>query len=134
MDIENNFEDPDAELNIETFKIYIRSTEHEYLTAQSRLCFAIVARIYRRVLDNYYFGDVKVDGDMIVEGNHRYIAYKLAKIQFEIIKGTRSHIDQVKKFNEIQIETIQDWDANHHKTKKYCNDDFLKDGRYLRNN
>ena len=132
-DVEIKTKDIIAEPDIETFKRYIYTTNHKFLTAHPRICFAIIARIYRRVLNNYYFGGIKVDGDMIVDGNHRYIAYMLANVEFEIIKGTRSHCDEKRNFNEIHLEINDDWDRNHPDTEKFCNDDFLKDGKFRRN-
>lgn len=120
------------ELNIKKLQVFIDKTDHDYSTAHKTLCFAIIARIYKRAMAGYYFGAVKVDKDMIIDGNHRYIAYKLAKIDFEIVKGSRSHCDELKSFKDIKIDTEQDWDANHPVNKRYCTDGFLKKGDYRR--
>jgi hypothetical protein len=121
-----------AELDMESFKKFIKTAPHKYLTAQNRLCFAVIARMYRRVLNDNYFGDIKVDGNMVVEGNHRFIAYTLAGIEFEIIAGTRSHCDKIKKFNDIEIDLDHDWDLNDPSKRLFCTDDFLRDGKFLR--
>lgn len=118
-------------LEFEKLQNFITNTEHEYLTTHQKLCFAIIARIYRRVLQSYKFGAIKISNQqLIVDGNHRYIAYELANIEFDILEATHSFCDQPKKFNEIIIDTVQDWDANNLYNKKYCNDDFLKDENY----
>ncbi|RYX80859.1 hypothetical protein EON73_05140 [bacterium] len=110
---------------------FLVETEHNYLTTHHKLCFAIIARIYRRVLQGYKFGAIKVSNKrLIVDGNHRYIAYQLAGIEFEILEATHSFCDQPERFNQIKIDTKQDWDANHPDTKKYCNDDFLTEENY----
>jgi hypothetical protein len=121
-----------AELELDVFIKYIEETDHVYSTAQIGLCFAVIARIYRRVLKQHYFGDIKVDGNMIVDGNHRYIAYKLANIEFDTVPWTRSFCDEAKKFNGIKMDVKNDWDKEHPVNKVYCDDDFLAKGKYLR--
>ena len=40
-------------------------------------------------MEGYRFGGIKISEDgMIIDGNHRYIAYMIAGIEFEIIRGT----------------------------------------------
>jgi len=113
-------------LQIEDLKKFIEDFEHEYSTAHKRLCFIIIKRIYRRVLNGHRFGGIKVDSTgLVVDGNHRYIAYKLAKIEFEIIPWTSSLSDEPKSYNKITIDEIEDWDLNCLKNMKYCTDDFL---------
>lgn len=41
-----------------------------------------------------------------MDGNHRYIAYKLANIEIEILEATGSFCDQPKKFNDIVIDVF----------------------------
>lgn len=122
------------ELSIEALKRIIDEPTYTYSTAQKRICYIKVARIYRRVVAGYYFGPIKIDDDMIVEGNHRFLAYTLAKIDFEITPGTRSHCDESKNFKDIVIDTEQDWDANNSEDRKYCDDTFLEGGNYRRLN
>jgi hypothetical protein len=113
-------------LDFQSLAEFVENEKLEYMTAHSRLCFAIIARIYRRVKMGYRFGPIRVSaGEMIVDGNHRYIAYKLAGIEFDTIEATRSRCDDLKNFNTVVIDFEHDWDANNSKTRKYCNDDFL---------
>jgi hypothetical protein len=122
-------------LDITTLKDFIDNGQHEYSTAHTKLCFAIISRIYTRLIKGYRFGVIRVSEDkMIVDGNHRYVAYKLAKIGIEIVPATRSSCDQVQTFKEIMIDEEQDWDANHPLTKKYCDEDFLIKENYLKFN
>lgn len=132
-DLENDFEaEPcGSTLKIQDLKKFITNTEHEYLTTHQKLCFAIIARIYRRVLQGYRFGAIKIsDERLIVDGNHRYIAYKLANVEIEILEATRSFCDQPKRFNDVVIDILEDWDSNHPYNKRYCSDDFLKEENY----
>lgn len=115
------------ELEITILRNFITNGSHEYHTTHKKVCFFIIRRIYRRVLAGYRFGGVKINNsNLIIDGHHRYIAYKLANIEFEEIKGTRCHTDEAKKFNDLEIDDLQDWDDNHDSTRKYCTDEFLE--------
>lgn len=121
------------ELDIEALRDFLKNGNHEYSTAQNRLCFAIIARIYRRLMQGYRFEAIRIsEREMIVNGNHRYIAHKLARVEIEIIEATRSHSDKPRSFKEVAIDSDQDWDLNNPLTEKYCSDDFLISENYVK--
>jgi len=119
----------------EDFKIlledFLKNKNHEYFTTHTKLCFFKIQRIYRRVIDGHgsKFGDIKIheDSKLIIDGNHRYIAYKLANYPFNRINWSKNHSDIHKNINEITIDYLEDWDKNNSETIKYCSDDFLLD-------
>ena len=119
----------------DTFKTilddFIKNTNHEYSTTHSKLCFFKIHRIYNRVVAGYgpQFGDIKVheESKLIIDGNHRYIAYKLAKFSFGKINWCRNFSDVEKAIGNIEIDYTEDWDKNNKETIKYCSDDFLLD-------
>lgn len=110
---------------------YIEETEHEYFSTHTKICFFIIHRIYRRVLLGYgsKFGGIKIDttNKLIIDGNHRYIAFKLANFNFETIEWTKNHSDPLNKINSINLVISEDWDMNCPTNKKYCTDEFLAD-------
>lgn len=110
-------------------EFFLRSEEHEYDTTHTRLCYFVIERIYRRVKAGYRFGGIKIDNKerLIIDGNHRYIAYKLADIEIEVIDYIKNPSDISKNIKDIKIDIEEDWDKNHPKTQKYCTDEFLKD-------
>jgi len=126
--------DLNNDLDLKVLLNFIEKHEHQYTTVHKKLCFFIIKRIYRRVKKGYRFGNIKIsDKGLIIDGNHRYIAYKLAEIEFQTIKGTSSHCDEPKNFNEIKIDVIEDWDLNSESSRKYCNDDFLRENEFYNN-
>ncbi|OWP84517.1 hypothetical protein BWK59_04885 [Flavobacterium davisii] len=110
---------------------FINSREQIYFTNQTKICYFVVERIYKRVLNNYYFGGVKIDfnENIIIDGNHRFIAYSLAGCEFEKIPTIKNFCDTppYKEFKNITVDITNDWDLNNPKTKKYCDDKFLED-------
>ncbi|SUJ25761.1 Uncharacterised protein [Sphingobacterium spiritivorum] len=117
------------ELSIDALKDFINKTELVYKTAHKKLCFAIIQRIYRRTKLGYYFGDIKTckEKGIVIEGNHRYLAYILAGIKINSISGTSSHCDVPTSYHEIEFDVESDWDENHENTIKFINDDFLNE-------
>lgn len=117
-----------SELQIGTVENFIKNTSHSLQTNHKRVCFIIIQRIYRRVMQGYRFGGIKFNGNLIIDGHHRYIAYKLADIEFESLKGGKCHSysSEMKEINELEIDIEQDWDYNNLSTRKYCTDDFLE--------
>jgi len=119
------------QLTIEILDSFILHTKHEYGTTHKKLCYAKIERIYRRVLEGYRFGGIKIsNNELIIDGNHRYIAYKLAEIEFDVIKAGRNFSDEIRKINDIEIDKEHDWDYNCHADRKYCTDEFLSDPKY----
>ncbi|HFK5526479.1 TPA: hypothetical protein ACGZ9Q_002819 [Elizabethkingia anophelis] len=78
------------------------------------MCYSIIKRIHRRVLDEYgtKFGPIKIDQktNLIVDGNHRYIAYKLANSDFETIPWNKNYSDPYNTINDFVVITNEDWD------------------------
>lgn len=109
----------------------MNSEDHEYKTLQSGVCYFIVERIYNRVKQGHghKFGAIRIDvgENLIIDGNHRYIAYKLAGFNFEIQAYCKNFSDKppYKEIRNIRIDEESDWDRNDPKKVKYCSDAFL---------
>lgn len=82
------------ELTIEYLRDFLNNNEHKYQTAQQRLCFAIIKRMYRRVCQGYRFGQIRICRykNMVVDGNHTYISYSLAGILNDESEIGRAHV------------------------------------------
>lgn len=116
------------ELTIDQLNDFIKNSRHDFKTTHTRLCFKVIQRIHRRVCEGYRFGEICIYNDeVIIDGNHRYIAYRLAGVEIDKRKYTKSHSDIFREINNIVIDEIEDWDYNSIKNRKYCSDDFLKD-------
>lgn len=117
------------ELSHEELSAFLKTFDFEYETVHRRLCFAIIKRIHRRTLMGYDFREIVICPikEIVIEGNHRYIAYQLAekKIKFRI--GTSSFCDSGIDFNRVDLDVLDDWDTHQEHTRIYLNDDFLKD-------
>lgn len=97
----------------------MESHNFKYKTVQKKLCFHIIKRIYRRCKEQYYFKHIKICcvKGIVVDGNHRYIAYLLAGIDFDVIPYTSSHCDCPTDYKDLSLDLDDDWDNNHPDTK-----------------
>lgn len=118
--------------------LFLLNNKHQHFTNQSKICLKVIERIYRRVNEGFYFGDVKVDfkENLIIDGNHRYIAYNLAETKFNLIPSIKNFSDKYpyKEIKNIEVDKVNDWDLNNPKTKQFCSDDFIYNDidKYLR--
>jgi hypothetical protein len=67
VDIENLFKENNVELK----------------STHSKLCLPIINRIYRKMVIEIKFPSIKVYGDLIIDGHHRYLASLLAAVTLE---------------------------------------------------
>lgn len=47
------------DLDVFAVREFIMNASHEYVTTHQVVCFAIIKRIYRRILAGYRFGSIK---------------------------------------------------------------------------
>lgn len=52
---------------------------------QDKISLPIINRIFKKMSNNLIFSPIKVNGDLIIEGHHRYISSRLANFDLEII-------------------------------------------------
>lgn len=111
--------------------LFLLENEHSYFTNQSKVCLRVIERIFKRVSNGYYFGDVKVDfkENLIIDGNHRYIAYSLANIDFGLIPSNKNFCDvpPYKEIRNIKVDIEDDWDLNNPSTVRFCDDNFINE-------
>lgn len=113
------------ELTIERLREFLKDDKHQYGTAQTKLCFAMIKRMYYRCTD-YDLGSIKVCSVrcMVVDGNHRFIAYSLAGMKFDVVSYTSSPCDILQEYSQVIVDE-DDWDDNHDNTRKYCANDYI---------
>ena len=82
-------------------------------TVQGTVSLPAVQRYVDRLLKGDVAPPIKVDGNVIVEGNHRYVAGKVVGILPEQVSGTLSpsNIPRVKPISETVVDLF-DW-GNH---------------------
>jgi hypothetical protein len=69
-----------------------------------------VERFANMMADGKKFPPIKVDGDVIVEGNHRYVAGKVAKVEVSVDPGVvpSSQVGRIRSVKDYLVDP-EDW-------------------------
>jgi hypothetical protein len=96
---------PQIEINklIEEQKLSLKPT-------QNRLCIPIVFRIYKKMRVGIKFTGIKVDGDLIIDGHHRFLASILAGFDLEKFPSYKTSVTNFIKWEDIEF-VDEDWDT-----------------------
>lgn len=94
----------------ETIEEFIRNNSIELKPCQPSLCIPIIDRIYRKMSHDIKFPDILVDGDVIADGHHRYLASLMAGYVIEQQPGTRSPANDVRVWKSVVFEE-NEWDT-----------------------
>lgn len=79
-------------------------------STHERLCLPIIIRIYKKMLLGIKFPSIKIHGDLIIDGHHRYLASILADKTIETSPSGKSSAITVTKWSEV-ILISEDWDT-----------------------
>ena len=90
-------------------QIYETMEDAPLQTQQSSVSKPVIQIYYDRIMNGETdVPPIKVDGNIIVNGNHRYIACRLAGIEIGIIPWNGGNIDKVISWLDIKIDE-DDW-------------------------
>lgn len=89
----------------------ILSEQGDLLNAtHTRLCIPIIKRIYRKLSSGIIFSEIKVDGDIICDGHHRYVASILAEKPVQTVPYNRTKAMEVIEWDNV-LFVEEDWDT-----------------------
>ena len=88
----------------------INTNKVELFSTQPRLCLPIINRIYKKMSNGIKFSGIKVEGNLICDGHHRYLASLLAKFSLERISGTSTSATTIINWELVTFEEA-DWDT-----------------------
>jgi len=71
---------------------------------------AIIQRLFKKMLIGIKFSSIKVCGDLIIDGHHRYLASRLAKFNLENVTTLKPSSIEVIDWISIEYTDI-DWDT-----------------------
>jgi hypothetical protein len=80
------------EITYEEVQKFLSEAEFDYQPGQIEISFPIIQRIHRRLQLGNSFSAIKISGERIVDGHHRYICHRLLEIKPETtVGGANSH-------------------------------------------
>ena len=98
------------EFSLDTVLKLLREGNAELKPTHEKLCYPIVARIYKKMSVGIRFSGIKVCEDMIIDGHHRYLASLLAGVSLEIIPSSSTSATKTTTWNTIDLME-EDWDT-----------------------
>ena len=98
------------EITIDFVKAFVASNNIPFVSTQGRLCVPIVYRMCQKMAHGIKFDDIKVCGELIIDGHHRYLSslimkFDLGKVETNITSATTFISWDKMEFDE------QDWDT-----------------------
>ncbi|MCP2025806.1 hypothetical protein L1276_000946 [Flavobacterium sp. HSC-32F16] len=80
------------EITYEEVQKFLLETEFDHMPGQIEISFPIIQRIHRRLQQGSSFSEIKLSGERIVDGHHRYICHQLLGMKSKTtIGGANSH-------------------------------------------
>lgn len=98
------------QLSIERLKKQLKEGKLELKSTHFRLCYPIIARIYWKMKIGIEFSGIKVDGDLIIDGHHRYLASLIAGISLDRYPSCRTSATEVTDWSTVRLDT-EDWET-----------------------
>lgn len=95
-----------TEITYNEVEEFLSQTEFSHQPGQIEISFPIIQRIHRRLQQGRFFKAIKVSGNRIVDGHHRYISYKLLNIDPEIIAGGTNHHKVAFVWSDVALTDI----------------------------
>lgn len=98
------------QITLENVKELIHSRQFELHSTHDRLCFPIILRIYKKMMLGIKFSGINVDGRLIIDGHHRYLASQLTGIKLDVNPSQKTSATIVTDWKSIEFE-LEDWDT-----------------------
>lgn len=101
-----------TEITEETIKNFLKENKLDYLPTHNKLSLPIINRIYKKMINDIKFEIVKVNENFIIDGHHRYISSKLAKIKIEKTSYPKTSATIEYSWNDVQFVN-EEWDTDY---------------------
>jgi hypothetical protein len=90
---------------------YLKKSKIDLKSTHVLLCFPIINRIYKKMSIGIKFPSIKVDGDLIIDGHHRYLASLLAGTNLDTVPSSKTSATVVYEWETVILVT-DDWDTD----------------------
>lgn len=98
------------EITDTTINKFIKENELEFISTHNKLSLPVINRIYTKMKNGIKFEDIKVNGNFIIDGHHRYISSKLAEIKIGKMNYPKSSATIEYSWNTIKFVN-EEWDT-----------------------
>jgi hypothetical protein len=97
-------------ISLEIVLEFVKKSNIDLKSTHERLCFPVIKRLYKKMKIGIKFSGIKVDGDLIIDGHHRYLASLLAGVCLEKHLSNRTSATKVSEWDVVEF-VEDDWDT-----------------------
>lgn len=97
-------------ISIESALRILSEKQIELKSTHDKLCFPIIYRIAKKMEAGIKFPSIKVDGDWIIDGHHRYVASLIVGLKLNTEPSSRTSAT-VLHFWDTVVLVDEDWDT-----------------------
>lgn len=94
----------------EIIREFLDNNSLELKSTHHRLSLPIINRIYNKMMSGIRFDDIKICGDLIIDGHHRYISSLIAEVKIGNSKCLKSSATVEYKWTAVDF-TEMEWDT-----------------------
>ncbi len=98
------------EISKTQIELFLNKSQFNLKPSQSAVSYPILLRIINRLQQDKRFSSIKVHGNFIIDGNHRFICYSYLNIPIEISKSGNNPSSVNLEWNSILVDPI-DYDS-----------------------
>ena len=101
---------PEEEVKAIYVRDFLISIETKLIPTQNKICIPIINRLCRKMAIGLKFNKIKVDGDLIIDGHHRYISSVITGFMIDSVPSTKTLVTKSYNWSDILFDD-NDWDT-----------------------
>ena len=88
----------------------IKASNNTLISTHKKLCLPIINRIYKKMMNEIKFDDIKICNTLIIDGHHRYVSSLLANVKLDKVKSSKTSATIEYDWNDIEF-VEEEWDT-----------------------
>ena len=98
------------ELTKASIQKFLENKELELTATHKKLSIPIIYRIYKKMSVDIKFDDIKVCGDLIIDGHHRYVSSILAGKSLGRVPSSKTRATRSRAWSDVDF-VQEEWDT-----------------------
>ena len=97
-------------ITAESIKSFVNSGNIPLTATQTKLCIPIIFRMCQKMTHGIKFDEIKVCGDLIIDGHHRYLSALMTNFDIGKVESNATSATRATKWKEVEFDE-KDWDT-----------------------
>ncbi|MBC7642637.1 MAG: hypothetical protein H7174_09940 [Flavobacterium sp.] len=98
------------EITDESIKEFLFKEKLDFNPTHSKLSIPVINRIYKKLVNGIRFDEIKVNGNLIIDGHHRYISSMISKIEIGYRNYPKTSATSEFDWKEVKFVN-EEWDT-----------------------